>query len=335
MVNEIADGQDLVTEPLEELYGPIADELEQVEEILRREMCSSYPYVNELIRYGALLRGKRLRPALLLLAAKCVGEPTERHLNLAAVMEMIHSATLVHDDVLDDASVRRHVATVNARWDNEASLLLGDLLFSRAFCLAAGTASMVACQLIARSAQIICEGEIRQKGRRGDFSLTEAEYLEILDAKTAELYACSCQLGAHFLEARAADVERLTQYGRYLGIAFQISDDLLDIAGNEAETGKSLGTDLAQQKPTLPVIRALELAHGDQRDYLLSLLRGQPPGQTEPLRRFLARCGALTYARNKGREFAERAIEQVATLPPSPAQQSLRKLGQFVVARSH
>lgn len=334
-MNEIADSQDLVTEPLDELYGPVAGELEQVEEILQREMCSSYPYVNELVQYGSLLRGKRLRPALLLLAAKSVGEPTQRHLRLAAVMEMIHGATLVHDDVLDDASVRRHKATVNARWDNEASLLLGDLLFSRAFCLATGTASMAACQLIAQSTSIICEGEIRQKGRRGDFSLTEAEYLDILDAKTAELYACSCRLGAHFLEARTSDIERLAQYGRYLGIAFQISDDLLDIAGNEAETGKSLGTDLAQQKPTLPVIRALELADYAQRNYLLRLLRSEPDEQAEPLRQFLASCGALTYTKNKGREFAERAIEQVASMRPSPAQESLRKLGQFVVARSH
>ncbi len=163
--------------PLDTLYAPIADELEQVEDILRREMRSRHPFVDELVRYGCLLGGKRLRPALLLLSAKATGEVTPHHLTLAAVVEMIHTATLVHDDVLDEASMRRHLATVNARWDNEASLLLGDFLFSHAFYLASTTESTLACQLIGRSTNIVCEGEIRQKGSCADFELSEAGVL--------------------------------------------------------------------------------------------------------------------------------------------------------------
>lgn len=326
----------MISGPLDNLYAPIASELEEVEEILRREMRSNDAYVNELIRHGSLLGGKRLRPALLMLAAKSMGELTERHLKLAAVMEMIHTATLVHDDVLDEATLRRYVATVNARWDNKASLLLGDFLFSQAFCLATATGPMLACQLIGRSTNVVCEGEIRQKGKRGDFSLTETEYLQILDAKTAELYACSCRLGAQFVDpAGSEEVECLAHYGRCLGIAFQISDDLLDIAGSETETGKSLGTDLIQEKATLPVIRALELANPPQREQLLSLLRGQSDGEVKWLRHFLEQCGALNYAKQKAREFARQAIEQLTSIPPSPATTSLRKLGEFVVARSH
>ena len=335
MVSRIADSQDTMALPLDMLYSPIATELEQVEDLLRREMRSKYPYVDELVQYGCLLGGKRLRPALLLLAAKSTGEVTEQHLILAAVIEMIHTATLVHDDVLDEASVRRHLATVNARWDNEASLLLGDFLFSHAFFLASTTGSTLACQWIGRATNIVCEGEIRQKGSRADFALTELEYFQILDAKTAELCACSCRLGAHFAGATAEDVERLTQYGRFLGIAFQIADDLLDVTGDEVATGKSLGTDLVQQKPTLPVIRALELADPTQREQLLTLLSGQSNGQLESLRNSFAQFDALNYTRDTGRRFAEQALEQLAPLPSSPAEQSLRKLGEFVVNRAH
>ncbi len=340
MVTRISSSQDTVSQhavalPLDELYVPIVDELEQVEEILRREMRSKYPYVDELVRYGCLLGGKRLRPALLLLAAKSTGRVTEEHLTLAAVIEMIHTATLVHDDVLDEASVRRHLATVNARWDNEASLLLGDFLFSHAFYLASTTGSAFACQLIGRSTNIVCEGEIRQKGSRADFALTEAEYFQILDAKTAELCACSCRLGAHFAGAQAEHVERMTQYGRLLGIAFQIADDLLDITGDEAATGKSLGSDLAQQKPTLPVIRALDVADSAQRDYLLTQLRGEACLSGDALRHALGQFDALAYTREKGYEFAQLAIEQLALFPASPAEQSLRRMVEFVVSRSH
>lgn len=334
-VNRIADGQDRVTAPLDALYAPIAEELEQVEGILRREMRSRYAYVDELLHYGSLLGGKRLRPALLMLAANSVGKLTERHLKLAAVMEMIHTATLIHDDVLDEATVRRYVATVNTRWDNKASLLLGDFLFSQAFCLATASGPMLACELIGQSTKVVCEGEIRQKGKRGDFSLDESEYLEILDAKTAELYACSCRLGAQLAGADQEETTALTQYGRCLGIAFQISDDLLDIAGSESKTGKSLGTDLIQEKPTLPVIRALTLADPIQREQLLDVLRGQSDGEVTWLRHFLQQSGALDYAKQKGREFAQRAIEQLTAIPQRPATASLRKLGEFVMARSH
>ncbi len=335
MVSRIADTRNTAAFPLDILYGPIADEMAQVEEILRREMRSKYAYVDELVQYGCLLGGKRLRPALLLLAAKAVGEVTPDHLTLAAVVEMIHTATLVHDDVLDEAGMRHHLATVNARWDNEASLLLGDFLFSHAFFLASTTGSTRACRVIGRSTNLVCEGEIRQKGSKADYSLTQAEYFQILEAKTAELCACSCHLGAHFAGAAAEDVEHLTCYGRFLGIAFQIADDLLDVVGNEAATGKSLGTDLAQQKPTLPVIRAIELADDAQREYLLGLLRGDSNGQVGELRRCFEQSDALTYTRDKGREFAELALDQLASLSTNPAEQSLRKLVEFVVDRAH
>ncbi|HEV3021649.1 MAG TPA: polyprenyl synthetase family protein, partial [Pirellulales bacterium] len=203
-----------------------------------------------LVQHGFRLGGKRLRPALVLLAAKAVGEITHEHLVLAAVVEMIHTATLVHDDVLDDAAMRRHLDTVNVRWGNQTSVLLGDYLFTHAFHLASTLDTTFACRTIGRATNRVCEGELRQIDTQGRLSLTEAEYLDIIAAKTGELCACACRLGAHYAGAGTALEDRLAHYGRDLGIAFQIVDDLLDLEGDESTIGKSLGTDLDQCKST-------------------------------------------------------------------------------------
>jgi octaprenyl-diphosphate synthase len=319
---------------LQSIYAPVAAELAQVEALLQSELRSEHPYVDELVGYGCLLGGKRLRPALLLLAAKAVGSPvTQEHLTLATVVEMIHTATLVHDDVLDEALMRRHLATVNARWDNEASVLLGDFLFTHAFYLASTLDSVLGCRLIGRATNIVCEGELRQKGSRGNFSLTEAEYLEIIEAKTAELTAVSCRLGALFAGAAEDVVEQLDGFGRDLGIAFQIADDLLDVQGEEAATGKSLGTDLAKQKPTLPMIRALELATDADRSALISLLTGETcrPHQLAP---YLDRYDTIAYSRNRAAAHAVRASQRLAGLPASPARDVLTAMSEFVIHRS-
>jgi octaprenyl-diphosphate synthase len=320
---------------LAHLYAPVLTDLHKTELILRREMRSKFPYVDELVRYGCLLGGKRLRPALLLLAARATGRVNEQHLILAAVVEMIHTATLVHDDVLDEAEVRRHLATVNARWDNEASILLGDFLFSHAFYLASTLESAVGCRLIGRSTNIVCEGEIRQKGSRGNFEIAESEYLDILEAKTAELCACCCELGARFAGASSATIQRLASFGRNLGVAFQIADDLLDLDGDEGTVGKSLGTDLNKQKPTLPIIRTLAVAEVEDRKELLDILEDTEAGQAARIRPYLHRYGAVEYTQQKARGFAELARQQLADLHDSTAADSLRQVTEFVVRRAH
>ncbi|HZL87752.1 MAG TPA: polyprenyl synthetase family protein [Pirellulaceae bacterium] len=318
---------------LQTLYAPIGTELLEVERILKSELRSQHPFVDELVRYGCLLGGKRLRPALLLLVAKALGNVAKEHLTLGAVVEMIHTATLVHDDVLDEAQVRRHLATVNARWDNEASVLLGDYLFTHAFYLASTLDSVLGCRLIGRATNIVCEGELRQKGSRGNFHLTEGEYLEIIEAKTAELTAVSCRLGAIYAGASEHDANELDGFGRDLGIAFQIVDDLLDVQGDEQTTGKSLGTDLEKQKPTLPVIRALHLASERDRQALIDLLTGdeQRPDLLAP---FLDRYEAISYARQRAQFFADRAQQRLSALPGSPARDVLTAMTGFVVSRT-
>jgi octaprenyl-diphosphate synthase len=319
---------------LSTIYAPVATELAEVERRLAGELRSDYPFVDELVRYGCLLGGKRMRPALLLLVAKAIaGRVNEAHLTLATVVEMIHTATLVHDDVLDEAAMRRHLATVNSRWDNEASVLLGDFLFSHAFYLASTLDSTLGCRRIGRATNIVCEGELRQKGSRGNFLLPEQEYLEIIEAKTAELTAVSARLGAEFAGASEHVAVEMDGFGRDLGIAFQIADDLLDVQGEEQSTGKSLGTDLEKQKPTLPIIRALAVANEADRQMLLELLQSDSR-RTELLMPLLVRYEALDYARERGQYFADRARQRLSGLSTSPARDVLAAMTQFVMSRN-
>ena len=262
---QTAENRARTPEDLRNLYQPVRAELDEVERILHTEVHSDNPFIGLLMKHGFRLGGKRLRPALVLLSGKACGQLQKKHLVLAAAVELIHTATLIHDDVLDEATLRRHLDTVNARWGNEVSVLLGDYLLARSICLVTALDDSYASQRIGEASRIMCEGELRQVESRGDFGLTEEQYVDIIAAKTAALCACCCRLGAHCSGAERDLEEALAQYGRQLGIAFQITDDVLDVQGDEAIAGKSLGTDLAKQKPTLPLIRLLGQATPDDR----------------------------------------------------------------------
>ena len=319
---------------LARLYRLISDDLEKTEAILQREMRSPYPFVDDLVQHGGRLGGKRLRPALLLLTAGAIGPVRPAHHTLAAVIEMIHLATLVHDDVLDEASVRRHLATVNSRWDNEASVLLGDYLFTHAFHLSTMLDTTYGARTIGRATNLVCEAELRQKGSCGNFELDEADYLSIIEGKTAELCACSCHLGAYFAGADESLVADMEKFGKDLGVAFQIVDDVLDFIGSEEETGKSLGNDLAQRKPTLPLIHFLRsLADSDRHEWLDSL-RDQSSEELEPqLRQAMTECGSIEYAREVASDHVQRAIARLERLADSEAKQILQQTAEFVLAR--
>jgi octaprenyl-diphosphate synthase len=316
------------------LYAPVREELAIAEQVFRDQLRSEHPFVDELVSYGCLLGGKRLRPALLLLAAKAAGPIEREHYTLAAVVEMIHTATLVHDDVLDDAETRRHLATVNARWDNEAAVLLGDFLFTHAFYLASTTGSTTACRLIGQATNRVCEGEIKQKGSRGNLALTEAEYFEIIEGKTAALTECSCRLGAIFAGADEGVAHRLAEYGRLLGMAFQIADDLLDVVGEQGVVGKTLGTDLEKQKPTLPLLHTLSRCTDEERQSIADLLFTPTDDRTSRLLPLLEKYDSVDYARRTAEGFVQQAQCQIAGLPPSPCRNTLLAMSEFVVQRS-
>jgi octaprenyl-diphosphate synthase len=322
-----------VPETLRMLYAPVAAELDEVEEVLRRELSSDNPFVDRLTQHGFRLGGKRLRPALVLLSGKACGGLRPEHLTLAAMVEVLHTATLVHDDVLDEATIRRHLDTVNARWNNEVSILLGDYLLARAICLASSLDDNFACRAISESARYMCEGELRQIESRGNYDLTEAHYLEIIAGKTAALTACCCRLGAHYAGADAAICETMVRYGHNLGVAFQIADDVLDMVGEEAAVGKSLGTDLLKQKATLPLIHLLGAISPSERAELTAVLSRSDNHHRDVLRPWFERYDAIPYAREQARLYSRQACGELAVLPATPACDSLSALTDFVINR--
>ncbi len=315
------------------VYAPIAAELVESERIFAAELGSRFPFVQQLVDHCSDFQGKRIRPALVLLTGQACGGIQPAHPVLAAVVEMIHTATLVHDDILDEAVIRRHAATVNAEWGNETAVLLGDYLFTHAFHLAASLDSTLACRWIGHATNLVCEGEMQQIHNRGNLVLDEETYYSIVRGKTAELTAISCRLGAHYAGASETLSQDLEEYGRDLGIAFQIADDVLDLWGEERTTGKSLGTDLEKQKLTLPLIRLLNTALPSAADQIRRLLAEPHPDRRE-LRAYLDKSDALEYAWDRARYFASQAHSRLEGLPPSPAKTVLESLTQYVVRRA-
>lgn len=318
---------------LRTIYAPVTAELVQVEDLLREELQSDHPFVDQLVKHGFHLGGKRLRPALVLLSGLAAGKCERPQVVLGAAVELIHTATLIHDDVLDEATIRRHLDTVNARWDNEASVLLGDYLLAHSLCLTSSLDDLYAVRELSNSARTICDGELRQIESRGNFNLREDQYVSIIGNKTAELLACCCRLGAYYAGAEASVRDALNRYGHYLGLAFQIADDVLDLLGDEETVGKSLGTDLVKQKFTLPLIRLLTQVSHQERPALLELLTSSENHRRESLRPWFARFDGIDYARNQAEKFAQKAAEELQPLSASPARDSLVELTRFVVQR--
>ncbi len=306
----------------------------EAEQILMAELHTANPYVSDLLQHITRFRGKRLRPILLLLSAEACGGIRPAHKTLAAVVEMIHLATLVHDDVLDEAETRRHVATVNSRWNNETSVLLGDYLFTHSFHLASSLDTTHACRKIGRATNIVCEGELSQIKERGNLDLSEEAYFRIIDGKTAELTALCGHLGAYYADAELPVIEAMEQYGRYLGLAFQIADDVLDLVGNERKTGKSLGSDIEKQKLTLPLIRLLKRSSEADAHAIRQLLLHPEESTREKLAPYFERSDALKYTHERALRLAEDARRQLDILPASRAKKILSEIAEFAVQRS-
>lgn len=323
-----------VNELLERTRFILGDALHDVDHRFEMELASENPFVHDINEHTRRFRGKRLRPLLCLLTAQAVGSVTETHRILAAVVEMIHTATLIHDDVLDDADVRRHVATVHVRWSNQTSVLYGDYLFTHAFHLAASTGSADACRMIGRATNRVCEGELMQTRSRGNLNLTEEDYFAIIDGKTAELCAVACEIGARYADGSETVVAAMERYGRNLGKAFQIADDVLDLIGIESSVGKTLGTDLAQQKLTLPIIRLLNNSTPAARERLMGLLEGGSDDDCREVARQAREQGAIDDSLATARECAESARRELQFLPASLARDVLMQLPAMSIDRS-
>jgi len=312
----------------------IGAELLEAEQVLIEELQSDNPYVSDILQHSTRFRGKRLRPMLLLLTAKASGGIRHDHKLLAAVVEMIHLATLVHDDVLDEAETRRHVATVNSRWNNETSVLFGDYLFTHSFHLASSLDTTYACRRIGRATNLVCEGELSQIKERGNLDLTEEAYFKIIDGKTAELTALCGHLGARYAQAESVIVTAMEQYGRSLGLAFQIADDVLDLMGSEGKAGKTLGSDLQKQKLTLPLIRLLSTASEPESTEIRQILSHPDETTRKRLTPFFEHSDAFDYTQKKAKSLAQEARRQLELLPMTAARRILAEIAEFAVQRS-
>ena len=315
---------------LRQLESVIDREMLGFEELLTQQLASDYSVVTRLMDSAAALQGKRLRPRLVMLSALACGAITPNTRKVSAVVEMVHAATLVHDDVLDDADTRRGAPASHVTWGNRASILLGDLLFSKAYILAASAGSCFAAERVGKAGQALCEGELRQQETIGKWTLSMSDYIDILRQKTGDLCAASSQLGAWSAGGSERIQSALELYGSQLGIAFQIYDDWLDVWGTAA-LGKPLGNDVANRKPTLPTLRLLETTPAADRPGLLALLDAGV--MSDALRELLDRSDASAVTLDTARHFAQSACQALSVLPDSMAKQALIAVAQQSVSR--
>ena len=316
------------------LYAPIDADMRAVDAVVRARLHSEVALVRQVAEYIIAAGGKRMRPALVLLAAGACGYSGTRHHDLAAVVEFIHTATLLHDDVVDESSLRRGRETANAVFGNPASVLVGDFLYSRAFQIMVGAGSMRVMQVLADATNVIAEGEVLQLMNCRNADIGIDAYLQVIRYKTAKLFEAAGRLGAILGEASPEIETALADYGMHLGTAFQLIDDVLDYSGQEAETGKHLGDDLAEGKPTLPLIHAIHHGTPEQAALVRAAIENASRNGFADVLVAVRSCGALDAARRHGVEETARAKAALAPLPESKFRETLLQLADFAVQRS-
>ncbi|OGA70446.1 MAG: octaprenyl diphosphate synthase [Betaproteobacteria bacterium RIFCSPLOWO2_12_FULL_68_20] len=315
------------------MLAPVASEMERVEALIRERLDSDVPLVRSVAAHIVASGGKRLRPALLLLASGAVGYAGEARFGLATVVEFIHTATLLHDDVVDDSRLRRGRETANSAFGNAASVLVGDFLYSRAFQMMVEADNMRVMRVLADATNTIAAGEVLQLMSCRDPEVDEARYLEVIRRKTAKLFEAAAQLGAVLGDAPRRIEQGLAQYGTHLGTAFQLIDDVLDYSGDAQTIGKSLGDDLAEGKPTLPIIHAMRAGTPEQAQLVRRAIVEGGRRDFDGVLAAIGASGALEYSRRVAAREAEAAARALAPLAPSVYRQSLLELTSFSVTR--
>ena len=311
----------------------IADDMREVDAVIARRLDSGAPLVGQVSRYIISAGGKRLRPALLLLVCGALGWRGDQRFNLAAVVEFIHTATLLHDDVVDDSTLRRGRATANQNFGNPASVLVGDFLYSRAFQMMLDAHDMRVMEILADATNVIAEGEVMQLMNMHDPSLDEAGYLQVIRSKTAKLFEASARLGAVLAGAPAPIEQACADYGQALGTAFQVIDDVLDYDGDVGELGKNLGDDLREGKATLPLIAAMRRGSPQQREVVRHAVETGAVGELASIMAIVRDTGALEVARTAAAQEAQRAIDAASKLPASPHTEGLVQLAASLLQR--
>lgn len=309
--------------------------MDAVNAVIRRQLQSDVALVNQIGEYIISAGGKRLRPVLLLLVANAHGYRGSHHHTLAAVVEFIHTATLLHDDVVDESSLRRGRQTANALFGNAASVLVGDFLYSRAFQMMVTVDSMRVMQILADATNVIAEGEVLQLLNMHDPDVTEERYLQVIRSKTAKLFEAASELGALLAGAPQSQVEGAAEYGRSLGTAFQLIDDVLDYTGDAADIGKNVGDDLREGKPTLPLIYLMRHGSNVERELVRACIEQGDEQQFDAVLHAITQSGALDYTRRAAQAEAKRAAAAIGAMRASEFKDSLLQLCAFAVERNY
>jgi len=315
------------------VLGLIAGDMDEVDRVIAQRLSTGVPLVAEVSRYIISAGGKRLRPALLLLMSRALGYEGTQHHNLAAVVEFIHTATLLHDDVVDDSTLRRGRPTANESFGNPASVLVGDFLYSRAFQMMLDAHDMRVMEILADATNVIAEGEVLQLMNMHDPGLDEAAYLRVIRSKTAKLFEASTRLAAVLAKAPPELEEACATYGQALGTAFQVIDDVLDYAGDAHETGKNLGDDLREGKTTLPLILAMKRGTAQERELIRGAIETGDSAQLQHIVEIVKKTGALDATRAAAASEAQRAIDALRALPANKHAEGLLQLAAQLTER--
>jgi len=318
---------------LDDLKQLLSADMAAVDQVIRTRLHSDVLLVNQVGEYIVNSGGKRLRPALVVLSAEAFGYRGKHHHDLAAVVEFIHTATLLHDDVVDESEMRRGRATASALFGNAASVLVGDFLYSRAFQMMVEVGEMRVMQILADATNTIAEGEVLQLLNCHDADVDTENYMRVIHFKTAKLFEAAMRLGAVLGKSNAADEEAAAKYGMHLGTAFQLVDDVLDYSADELQTGKHLGDDLAEGKPTLPLIYAMQQGTKAQSALVRSAIEQGDTGKFVEVLQVIRATGALDFTRQQAMREAELACEAIAALPDSKHKRCLLELANFAATR--
>jgi len=320
---------------LQDIYDLVAADREQVDDLIRNRLHSEVVLINQIGHYIVNSGGKRLRPVLVLLAARAWGYEGPHHVELAAVIEFIHTATLLHDDVVDSSELRRGQETANSVWGNEASVLVGDFLYSRSFQMMVTVGEMRVMEILSDTTNTIAEGEVKQLLNCHDPDTTEARYLEVIRSKTAKLFEAAARVGAVLGGQPPALETAMADYGMHLGTAFQLIDDVLDYSSDSAETGKNIGDDLAEGKPTLPLIHVMREGTPEQVELVRHAIEQGGRDSITAVQAAIESTGAIAYTAQSAREAADKAAQALEGLPTSPYKDALYALAEFAVSRTH
>ena len=312
----------------------IADDMDSVDKLIIESLKSDVVLINQIGAYIVHSGGKRLRPMIVLMAAQACGYQGNKHVDLSAIIEFIHTATLLHDDVVDGSEMRRNRETANAVWGNEASVLVGDFLYSRSFEMMVGVGEMRVMDILSHATNRIAEGEVLQLLNVHNPETSEAEYMEVIKRKTATLFEAGARLGAVIAEVDEAQEKALADYGLHLGIAFQLVDDALDYDSSKSDIGKNIGDDLAEGKPTLPLIQAMKQADEVTRQRLSEIIEKGGLDEIDFVMQSIGASDAIAYTQQLARDEAELAKQALAPLPDTPYRQALADLADFSVART-